>query len=127
MKKNFLRFVVLAILVFSTLEPVYAQLRKTAIKPGKFERLMKKDNAVVIDVRTAAEFDTGHIPGAVNIDVKGENFLEQIKLLDSTKSNLLYCRTGKRSETALTIMRKNGFAHTRHLKGGIEAWRGPKE
>jgi rhodanese-related sulfurtransferase len=80
-----------------------------------------------IDVRTAEEFNTGHIPGAINMDVKEENFRENIKALDASKIYLLYCRTGRRSETALQIMIDNGFQNVRHFKGGIESWNGPKE
>jgi rhodanese-related sulfurtransferase len=97
------------------------------VKSEKFERLMNKNNTIVVDVRTAEEFNTGHIPGAINIDVKSDSFLRQIRSLDSTKKYLLYCRSGKRSQTALNLMRVNGFAHILHLKGGIEAWKGKKE
>jgi rhodanese-related sulfurtransferase len=114
------------LMMFATLH-AEAQTSGSVVKPGEFERLMKKKNTVVIDVRTAEEFQSGHIPGAINMDVKQENFHEQIRSLDKTKKYLLYCRSGKRSETALDIMRSNGFRNILHLKGGIENWKGQIE
>lgn len=128
MKKKIISgLAVLFILMFFATFRSEAQSPGSTVRPGKFERLMKKKNAVVIDVRTAEEYRSGHIPGAINIDVKQENFNEQINALDKTKKYLLYCRSGKRSETALDIMNKNGFKKILHLKGGIENWKGSIE
>jgi phage shock protein E len=128
MKKNILLSVIISALLFICLSSCApAQPKMMTVKTGKFERLMDKNNTVVIDVRTAEEFNTGHIPGAINIDVEGDNFRENIKALDTSKNYLLYCRTGRRSETALKVMMDHGFPSVRHLKGGIEAWKGPKK
>ena len=128
MKQNiFLSLFSVAVLFICTSFCVQAQSREGTVKPQKFERLMNKPNTVIIDVRTPEEYNGGHIPGAINMDVNGGNFLHQIKSLDSTKKYLLYCRSGKRSESALNIMRARGFPRVVHLKGGIEAWHGPKE
>lgn len=128
MKKNILLSILIPAFLFICLFACApSQPKMMTVKSEKFERLMSKNNTVVIDVRTAEEFNTGHIPGAINIDVKRENFQENIKVLDTSKNYLLYCRTGRRSETALQIMIENGFRNVRHLKGGIESWKGPKE
>lgn len=95
---------------------------KSLIAAKKFERLMKKPNTVVIDVRTAEEYHAGHIPGAILLDVNQDDFAAQIKDLDQNKKYLLYCRSGKRSEKARSIMASEGFSRVRHLAGGIEEW-----
>jgi rhodanese-related sulfurtransferase len=101
--------------------------KKETISPKKFKKLSKKKNTVVIDVRTPEEFAAGHIPGAQLINVQNAGFEEQVKVLDTTKTYLLYCRSGKRSQNALNKMKALGFTKVYHLQGGIENWKGPKE
>ena len=62
------------------------------------EQLNNDDNAVIIDVRTDAEFEEGYIPGAVQIDIfNGAEFLRRAKELDPEKNYYVYCRSGGRS------------------------------
>lgn len=125
MKKLFVFIAVVFVLAFGY--AASAQSDK-GISSKKFERLMKKQNAVIIDVRTEAEFSEGYIPGATLIDVnKEEDFLKQISGLDKNARYLLYCRSGKRSEKALNLMKQNGFIKVEHLKGGYSGWTGPKK
>ena len=100
--------------------------RKT-ISGEKFERKMKKKNAVVLDVRTSEEYNAGHIPGAVHIDVLKDDFTQQIQPLDKKKTYLLYCKSGRRSEKALNTLYTNGFKKVYHLEGGFTRWTGAKE
>jgi rhodanese-related sulfurtransferase len=89
---------------------------------------MTGKNVVVLDVRTPEEFSGGHIPGAKNIDVlQEEQFRKQVLALPKDKTYLVYCRSGKRSFTALQLMKENGFADVKHLKTGISGWDGPVE
>ncbi len=67
------------------------------------------DSRVVIDVRTPAEYDAGHIAGAQNIDVEAADFASRISTLDKEASYLLYCRSGRRSAIAADEMAKAGF------------------
>jgi rhodanese-related sulfurtransferase len=64
----------------------------------------------IIDVRSPAEYDEAHIVGAVNIDVNGADFADQIAELDPEASYLVYCRTGNRSAQAASQMEDAGFA-----------------
>ena len=84
-------------------------------------RLLKK--GVLVDVRTAEEFSEGHLPKAVNIDVKKEEFIEDIQKLRKNKTVLLYCRSGKRSARAAQIMDSLGFKKVYNLDGGYLAWK----
>jgi rhodanese-related sulfurtransferase len=74
---------------------------------------------MVIDVRTPAEFSTGHLEGAVNIDWEGTDFAAQIGQLDPTGHYVLYCRSGNRAGQAKAAMEQSGFTHVDNL-GGIE-------
>jgi rhodanese-related sulfurtransferase len=108
---------------------IYAQEGKDRqiIKEKKFNRLMKKENTVVIDVRTTEEFSSGHIPGALHMDVQKDNFTQNIQALDPSKKYLLYCKSGKRSAKATAILKENGFNNVHHLRGGFQQWNGKVE
>lgn len=98
------------------------------ISQKKFERLSKKKNTVVLDVRTTDEYKAGHIPHATQIDVlKKEEFKAQISSLDKNKTYLVYCRSGKRSIDAMSTMKEMGFTKLYDLNGGYTNWTGAKE
>lgn len=67
------------------------------------------DNRVVIDVRTPGEYATGHLAGAINIDVEAGSFAANIKQLDKEAPYLVYCRSGRRSAIAAAQMADAGF------------------
>ena len=88
-----------------------------------FDSLINQKGIIVLDVRTASEYAEGHIPGAVNIDVKQDNFMTQVeKLLDKSKTIAVYCRSGRRSANAADMMTQRGYKVV-NLKGGILAWK----
>lgn len=69
----------------------------------------------VIDVRTPAEFATGHLDGAVNIDWEGATFVDDVAALDPSGKYLLYCRSGNRAGQAQTAMQSLGFTDVTNL------------
>ncbi|MXV38419.1 rhodanese-like domain-containing protein [Flavobacteriaceae bacterium Ap0902] len=80
------------------------------------------NDAILLDVRTQKEFDSGYIKDAIHIDVKEDDFVDKIQKLDKNKTVYVYCRTGKRSLEASKILKDNGFHHIKNVKGGIKAW-----
>ena len=96
-----------------------------SVQHKKFERMMKKKNTVILDVRTLEEYESGYIGNAVNYDVLDSiAFLHTISALDKNKNFLLYCKSGRRSGKALVMMKDKGFKKVHHLKGGITEWKG---
>lgn len=94
----------------------------------KFENNFNNDKgAVLIDVRTPEEFNTGHIPGAMNIDISSYEFKNRISQMDKSGSYYLYCRSGSRSYTAGKMMKNMGFEKVYNLEGGIIDWHRPLE
>jgi len=94
-----------------------------SLHPKKFDRLSQKDEATIIDVRTAIEWRGGHIAGAKLESVaRKDNFLAAVANWDKDKTYLLYCRSGKRSQQAMELMRQAGFSTVYDLAGGIIAW-----
>lgn len=90
-----------------------------------FGALVKKENSVIIDVRTTAEIAEGIIPGAsVFADVNGAAFEASIAPLDTSKSYIVYCRSGARSSKAADIMLSKGFKNVYNLTGGVLNWKG---
>jgi phage shock protein E len=87
-----------------------------------FAAALKRPGTTIIDVRTAEEFAQGHLPGAVNLDVSGPDFLQQVQALDPQAPYAVYCRSGNRSAVAIDAMNQLGFAAAYHLGGGITAW-----
>jgi rhodanese-related sulfurtransferase len=90
-----------------------------------FVALLKNKQPIIIDVRTPAEVAEGIIPGAtLFIDVKDDQFQTRIAQLDTTKTYVLYCRSGARSNTAGNIMLDKGFKLIYNLSGGVLNWKG---
>jgi len=87
-----------------------------------FSTAMKAPGTVVLDVRTPAEYASGHLPAAKNIDIEGPDFAAGIGALDKNATYAVYCRSGNRSGTALEQMTAAGFTHVYDLAGGIGAW-----
>lgn len=89
----------------------------------EFERLRKaKPDYLLIDVRTPGEYAQFHLPNAMLIDYLGPDFLEGMEALDPDKTYLVYCRTGRRSVRACTLMTNHGLKNIIHLDGGIQSW-----
>ena len=79
-----------------------------------------KAGLVILDVRTVAEYNDGHIEGAINIPV--EELATRLSELDKNDEILVYCRTGNRSTTAVEIMKDAGFTKIYHMYEGISVW-----
>ncbi|CAB4897235.1 unannotated protein [freshwater metagenome] len=89
---------------------------------AEFAQKITQPSVVLLDVRTPAEFNEGHIPNAVNIDVLADYFTADIETLDKSKAYAIYCRSGKRSLDAAYVMGEVGFDKTFNLTGGIIEW-----
>lgn len=99
----------------------------TSMQNAEFAAAISDTSSVIlIDVRTAEEFVQGHIPGAINIDVKADDFNDRITSLDKRKTAAVYCRSGVRSMTAARILAGAGF-RVYNLQNGILGWNGPTE
>ena len=89
---------------------------------AEFDKLRTDKKNVVLDVRTKKEFDAGHIPGAVNIDVNAPDFDEKVAKLEKNKTYLVHCGAGVRSVKACEKMGKLEFPKLVNLEGGFKAW-----
>lgn len=70
----------------------------------EFAQIIQSDTVLVVDVRTAEEYNAGHIEGARNIDVLKDNFqTEAMASIPKDKTVAVYCRSGKRKLKAAAI------------------------
>ena len=92
------------------------------IDVAEWEKLRKDASVVVLDVRTAEEFADGHMPGAINLDIRGGKFAETLAGLDKSKTYLVHCAVGGRSAKACGQMDGLKFEKVLNLSGGITAW-----
>jgi rhodanese-related sulfurtransferase/type 1 glutamine amidotransferase len=88
----------------------------------EFEQLWRDKQNVVLDVRTKKEFDAGHIPGAINLDVNAADFQQQTARLNTNKVYLVHCAAGVRSARACDKMSQMGFGHLVDLAPGFRGW-----
>jgi rhodanese-related sulfurtransferase len=77
------------------------------------------EDVILLDVRTDSEVAEGMIEGAIQIDYKKDNFRDEVAKLDSSKTYVVYCRSGERSASASKIMTEElGFKQVNNLLGG---------
>lgn len=88
-----------------------AALPPDTVNTPKAQALLAQSGTQVLDVRTPAEYLLGHLPQAQNLNVNSGDFAQEIAKLDTSKTYVLYCHSGKRSAKALDTMRAHGFRH----------------
>ncbi|OIQ78109.1 inner membrane protein YgaP [mine drainage metagenome] len=93
-----------------------------ALSPAEAVLLINRENAVVLDVRNAEEFASGHITDARNIPLAElESRLGELTKFKD-KPMLVNCQGGVRSSNACTVLKKGGFTRIYNLDGGVNAW-----
>ncbi|MEY4487079.1 MAG: rhodanese-like domain-containing protein [Flavobacteriia bacterium] len=105
-----------------------ASSAQTAYKNAPVSELPKikeEKKAIVIDVRTPAEWQQGVISGAdLFMDYNSPTFKQQLAKLDKSKTYIVYCRSGGRSAGASQVMIDSGFKNVINMQGGISSWGG---
>lgn len=76
---------------------------------------------LLLDVRTAAEFAEGRVPGAINIPV--QELEARLAELPRDRELVVYCRSGRRAATASALLREHGYTQVREMEGSLLAWR----
>ncbi len=103
----------------STSRPLINQRLSPADFATKLETL---PNEQLIDVRTPAEYQTGHLAHSALIDFKGGNFREKMAQLDKHQPVMVYCAAGGRSTATVALLEELGFTEVYELEGGITRW-----
>ena len=88
----------------------------------EFQTLIANPAVQLLDVRPRDEYDEGHIAGATLVDVNDTTFVDQaMAVLDPQRQVAVYCRSGRRSARAASLLTARGFKVT-NLDGGVMAW-----
>lgn len=86
--------------------------------------LMKEtEGYILLDVRTKEEYESGYIPGAINIPLSDINENVVSSLPDKSQMILVYCRSGNRSRQASDKLSRLGYTNIIEI-GGINSWKG---
>lgn len=93
-----------------------------SVSVDEFAALIANPEVQLLDVRTVAEYSEGHIPNCININVLDDAFQTVAdSTLQKDKPVAVYCRSGKRSKKAASILSKNGYT-IYDLDKGIMGW-----
>ena len=100
---------------------IFESTEISVISDAQFTEIQDTDY-ILVDVRTAEEYESGHIQDAVNFDFYSESFQKEILSLDKSASIVLYCRTQNRSTKTANYLKENGYKEIAVLEGGITSW-----
>ena len=94
------------------------------ISMDEAKTLMEKEEGyILLDVRAKGEYESGYIPGAINIPLSDIDEKIISFLPDKSQMILVYCRSGNRSREASDKLSKLGYSNVLEI-GGINAWKG---
>lgn len=98
-----------------------------SIDRNRAEKLINEENAIVIDVRTLEEYQSGHIKDSINIPIDKITIEKLEQVIPSKDNNIIvYCRSGNRSRQTAQILIDLGYTNVYDL-GGINNWSGEFE
>ena len=114
-------FIIVVMLTISA-EFVHQISRTSEMSPMQATRFMNNENAVVIDVSEAGDFEKGHIKNAINVPIKDlQSKLSELQQY-SDKAVLTYCRSGQQSIRACRVLKKSNFNNVHNISGGLKNW-----
>lgn len=110
-------------LVYTTLASQLSSLKELTTHEATL--LMNKQDAIVLDIRPAAEFKKGHILGAIQIKAEQLNKAD-FSTLEKNKDKpiIVVCAMGMTAKSTASKMLKAGFEQVTVLKGGMNSWQG---
>lgn len=122
---NWYLFVALAIILVMLFAGNIGQMTRgiKEINCSRAVQLMNHDNAVVLDVGEAKEYEAGHIPGAINLPAA--SLAGRLSELEKHKSKpvIVNCQNSQRAQKVAITLSKNGFGTVYQLAGGMNAWK----
>ena len=97
------------------------QTTYTHLSHDEAKDFMEQEECIVLDVRTSAEFEDGHIPNAILLPVDQVKDKAEEVLPDRESQILIYCRSGRRALKAAQHLVDMGYSHVYEF-GGIIDW-----
>jgi hydroxyacylglutathione hydrolase len=84
------------------------------------QEVIHNETGDMIDLRGAAEYNTGHISGAKHVFVG--TLLQNLDEIPKNRPVIIHCQGGDRSAIAYSLLVKNGYSNVRNFSGGINEW-----
>jgi len=101
--------------ILTALLLVFLWTKRAGLLPAKAGAAYLKNGAMLVDVRTASEFASGHLPNAVNVPLGGiESALPRL-VEDKKRVLLLHCQSGMRSGLAKRTLTRMGYTQVFNL------------
>lgn len=99
-----------------------APARPEAVDAPGLKAALASGEAVLVDVRTPAEYQSGHVPGAISLPL--DQLPARLDALSAHQGSPVYliCASGGRSARAQTLLSEAGFARPINVEGGTRAW-----
>ncbi len=94
--------------------------RREIIDLDTFKTLVGRNDVQIVDVRNAAEYEAGHIPGAINLFVG--TLADNLDKLDRNKQLVVHCQSGARAAIAQSVLAAHGFKDVLNFSGGMAEW-----
>ena len=134
MKKIILVFLIIIVIVIgvilmtnineTNMENIEKETTVRYVSMNEIVKIMEeKEDYIILDVRTYAEYNEGHIPNAICVpnETIGNNEIKELP--DKDQLILIYCRSGNRSKQATEKLKKLGYTNLIEF-GGIIDWKG---
>ena len=80
------------------------------------------NSVILVDVRTAEEYQVGHLENAKNINWYDKDFVERFEGISKDETIYVYCKKGGRSAKAQKLLDSLGYKKVINLIGGYDAW-----
>ncbi len=110
------------VLVASMALSCTSKAQKSNLDVATFEQDLATKTVQLLDVRTAGEFENGHLKNALQADwTNQEQFKQRVKALDKNIPVYTYCLSGARSGAAVDWLTQNGYT-AYNMEGGIKNW-----
>lgn len=120
MKKYFFAFIMATVLIGCS-------QTKSQMPITDWDASYLEGNAVLVDVRTPAEFEAGHLEDAVNIDFMQPDFSNRMQEFEPSQTLYLYCKVGGRSARAAVLLDSLGYKNVIDLTGGYDAYKAARK
>lgn len=111
-----------------TMGSVSSQQGPSGLTPSQAnDRLQQPSPPTYLDVRTVEEFTAGHVPNAVNVPVlvagaQVPTFVSDVEAVLSKRPLIVGCKSGRRSQLAIGLLKDAGWDDLLNLDGGFDAW-----
>lgn len=113
--------ILLSIVAIYLIVKFFGFLSRLGIKQVSVKEIDEKKGMILLDVRVDKEYNEGHIPGSVHVQLS--EIGDKIKKLKKDKEIVVYCQNGSRSIWAIKRLMGMGYKNIYNLKGGYNAWK----